>query len=297
MNKEQTIEWIRARRAAHKLALGKAPRRNKRIPRPIHPVSIKAEYFKGLEALVLLPLADAAHRYLLPELSSLVEESGRERGDTALDFPFNQDSAGGRVREILRKMGEQVAKQTTPEKIAALAARIGHRTSDFQREQLFKQIKSAVGVNPLLHEPSNAARVAQFTEENVALVKSIPRKFHDDLEKRIVAGVRTGQRASELAEEIQDRLDVAASDAKRVANDQIGKFFGEMNRVRQQALGIDGYYWRGVQDNRERPEHLEREGEFFRWDDPPEGGHPGEDINCRCWAEPALEDIFEALEE
>lgn len=24
---------------------------------------------------------------------------------------------------------------------------------------------------------------------------------------------------------------------------------------------------------------------FFCWNEPPEGGHPGEDYNCRCWAE------------
>ena len=32
--------------------------------------------------------------------------------------------------------------------------------------------------------------------------------------------------------------------------------------------------------------HKEREGKIFNWHIPPTGGHPGEDYNCRCWAEP-----------
>lgn len=30
--------------------------------------------------------------------------------------------------------------------------------------------------------------------------------------------------------------------------------------------------------------HAERDGKIFRWDDPPEGGHPSQDFGCRCYA-------------
>jgi len=29
---------------------------------------------------------------------------------------------------------------------------------------------------------------------------------------------------------------------------------------------------------------------IFFWDEPPEGGHPGDAHNCRCFAEPMLVD-------
>ena len=45
------------------------------------------------------------------------------------------------------------------------------------------------------------------------------------------------------------------------------------------------YKWYTQLANRVRPSHKEREGRIFSWDDPPEGGHPGEDFGCRCWAE------------
>ncbi len=45
------------------------------------------------------------------------------------------------------------------------------------------------------------------------------------------------------------------------------------------------YIWRTVQDDKVRGSHAAREGKTFLWTNPPEGGHPGEDYNCRCWAE------------
>lgn len=46
------------------------------------------------------------------------------------------------------------------------------------------------------------------------------------------------------------------------------------------------YIWHTVGDDRVRSAHEERDGEIFAWDEPPAGGHPGEDYNCRCTAEP-----------
>ena len=48
----------------------------------------------------------------------------------------------------------------------------------------------------------------------------------------------------------------------------------------------DYYIWRTRQDDKVRSKHAEREGKIFNKHIPPEGGNPGEDYNCRCWAEP-----------
>ncbi|MDP4796224.1 MAG: phage minor head protein [Rhodospirillales bacterium] len=45
------------------------------------------------------------------------------------------------------------------------------------------------------------------------------------------------------------------------------------------------YIWRTRGDGKVRSKHAERDGKVFDWDNPPEGGHPGEAPNCRCWAE------------
>lgn len=45
------------------------------------------------------------------------------------------------------------------------------------------------------------------------------------------------------------------------------------------------YVWRTRKDDKVRPVHADREGQIFTWGNTPDGGHPGEDFGCRCWAE------------
>lgn len=56
------------------------------------------------------------------------------------------------------------------------------------------------------------------------------------------------------------------------------------------------YIWRTRRDGKVRSAHAEREGQIFSWDNPPEGGHPGEDYGCRCTAEPYLPEASEFME-
>lgn len=52
-------------------------------------------------------------------------------------------------------------------------------------------------------------------------------------------------------------------------------------------LGKSTYYiWHTQEDSKVRPTHAANDDQIFSWDDPPATGHPGEDFNCRCWAEP-----------
>lgn len=51
------------------------------------------------------------------------------------------------------------------------------------------------------------------------------------------------------------------------------------------------YIWCTVGDDKVRDSHADREGQEFCWDNPPVGGHPGEEINCRCWAELVVDKV------
>lgn len=63
-------------------------------------------------------------------------------------------------------------------------------------------------------------------------------------------------------------------------------FAGLINQLRQEDLGIVQYIWRSGDDDKVRDSHAAYDDRVFRWDGPPEGGHPGEAHNCRCYAEP-----------
>ena len=63
-------------------------------------------------------------------------------------------------------------------------------------------------------------------------------------------------------------------------------FAGAINQLRQEELGVEFYIWRSQDDAKVRDLHAGYDDRVFRWDSPPEGGHPGEAYNCRCYAEP-----------
>lgn len=46
------------------------------------------------------------------------------------------------------------------------------------------------------------------------------------------------------------------------------------------------YIWHTAGDDRVRESHAANAGKVFAWAHPPGTGNPGEDFNCRCWAEP-----------
>jgi SPP1 gp7 family putative phage head morphogenesis protein len=56
------------------------------------------------------------------------------------------------------------------------------------------------------------------------------------------------------------------------------------------------YIWRTAQDEKVRKDHAERDGTVFDFANPPKGGNPSDDYNCRCWAEPipetTLKEVF-----
>ena len=72
-------------------------------------------------------------------------------------------------------------------------------------------------------------------------------------------------------------------------------FAGAIYGLRQRALGIESYVWRTQGDDKVRDGHAARAGRRFLWDDAPEGGHPGQDHNCRCIAEPVPSETTDGL--
>ncbi|MFH4293788.1 minor capsid protein, partial [Acinetobacter baumannii] len=74
--------------------------------------------------------------------------------------------------------------------------------------------------------------------------------------------------------------------ARLIASDQMGKINGQINQARQLSMGVETYTWQTAKDERVRPDHQYKQGKTFRWDSPPDGGHPGQPIRCRCTALP-----------
>ena len=54
-----------------------------------------------------------------------------------------------------------------------------------------------------------------------------------------------------------------------IARDQLGKLHGQINRRKQESLGIDEYEWETSHDERVRESRRERQGKVFSWSKPP----------------------------
>lgn len=201
---------------------------------------------------------------------------------------------GRRVQTIIEGVANAWQNRHPKAEFDAVARRYGRETSRHQRLELGKQLKAAVGVDVLGTEPHMQPIMETFAAHNVSLITSMGQKYFAELEQRTLDAFRTGERAEDLAAELEERYGVAESRAKLIARDQIGKLNGELNQARQQELGISRFVWRSIEDNRVRPEHVLLDGKAFDWDTgAPEEGIPGYPINCRCYAEPDLSALLE----
>jgi SPP1 gp7 family putative phage head morphogenesis protein len=245
-------------------SIGIKPRRRK-LPRQIHPTHIATDYFKAIRRYLDLARSMLTAD-LFPRLPAMLEDAKRARDDSM------RMDRGKDVNDEIDRIAAKYFDNINVADIERLATETAQNLSAFQRQQLNRQITAAMGVNVLSVEPNLAPRVAAFTAENVALIKSIPTQYFSDVEKRVTAAMRAGTLWPDLAKELQDRYDVSESKAALIARDQAGKFYGELNEARQTALGVEKFIWRTAHDERVRPEHEDLDGETFDWNDSTVGG-------------------------
>lgn len=268
-----------------------------RGPRPVPPDGAQLLYLEGLKKQLAFARA-LVHKRLLPLLPELLDRAAEHRGDAHADAM----PPGRRVNRVITGISESFYRVYNHERLETLSTQVARATAAHQKTQLFRQIRETVGIElTSLADRRLGPRIAQFTAENVSLIKTIPSTYFAQVEQRVLAGMARGERHEEMAEDIENRFGVAEDRAKLIARDQVLKFNGALNEFRQTSLGIDSYVWRTVDDSRVRDEHRERDGHTYRWDDPPgdegdpgDGGHPGDGINCRCYPDPVLDESEEA---
>lgn len=93
----------------------------------------------------------------------------------------------------------------------------------------------------------------------------------------------------------RESFDLTSTEGQQRA---LAVLFGYLNQAQQQAMGIEFYVWNTQHDARVREGHAERDDKIFRWDHPPEGGHPSQDFGCRCYARAlGIEGYWKRVEE
>lgn len=273
--------------------------RRRRLPRPFAPrstIGLEREYERELYQYLKV-LANAVRSTVIPALPSLVSSQEFARPDLV-----RNDAAPDDIHALFRRAMNLVEEEYSEDELRALAMRKGMTVSQFNRLALARNLKKVIGIDPLFGDSFLANELALFTVSNVNLITSMRTEALARMETLTFEGFRAGRRAEEIARDIEafvnpERGTVRAR-ANLIARDQISKLNGQLTQLRQADLGVKRYRWRTVGDDRVRDSHRANDGKIFSWDDPPsETGHPGEDYQCRCYAEPVLEDVVPGLEE
>ncbi len=290
---------------------GPRGRRRRVSPRWLRPTLIEQEYTRRI-----LPFAELAREMyapvmgLIPELvdaAAREREDGYRKPDTSIDLSIKRLDAGegGRVRELLGLARARLtaALASNERALEDLATMVARRTEVHQKAQLARTVRAVLGVDVLMSDRKLAATMEGFVSENVALIKSVPLETASEIEKRITRAIGSGQRWRDISKELEGEHGFARKRAHVIARDQIGKFYGQVNETRQKELGVTRYTWRCVRDERVRGNpaglfprvrfsHWHRDGTVFEWEHPPPDGHPGQAVQCRCYAEPDLSHLL-----
>ena len=283
---EQILQAIRQRRANYRP--GKFRKKLKKPKRWLWPASVAREYTRALWGIVE-EMNEAIELDLLPHLPELADLAASTRPDS-----FRADDVidwAEKVAELLirARTAFEKKRKDDPERLARIFA---EQASSWNDKEFKAVVKSALGVDPFVREPWLKAELNGFVRQNVALIKSLPDQHFKDIEGITLRGLQAGRRHEAIAKEIRERFQAPRNRADLIARDQISKLDGQLTKLRQQELGINCYTWRTSRDERVRARHREREGMVYSWDDPPPGGHPQEEIRCRCKAEPVFEDLL-----
>lgn len=164
---------------------------------------------------------------------------------------------------------------------------------DFNKAQLFQTFKTALGVDirPYLNDAAVRPIMEKAIADNVDLIKTIPRRAHTGLKARI--SEEFFQRPfdqAKLQQLLRDEYQSQGYNLRRLTRDQTQKLNANLVQVRQKQLGVEKYRWQTSEDERVRPTHAFNNKQIFLWAKPPPvTGNPGEDIQCRCMAEPIIE--------
>jgi len=217
---------------------------------------------------------------LFPRLRFYVNNNPLVRRDSLSDDAY--EAIENFKIQFLRKYGINELKR--------LALKQGQSLNRYNQEQLSR----VIGINVFGNEPWLEDRMAMFAMNNAHLIKTIPERFFNDVSSITFDALKKGTPWDDMQDELMGRFGVSDWNAERLARDQISKLNAGLNQFRQEDIGVDGYFWRGTLDQRERDSHRAHEGIRYAWNDPPaDTGHPGDDILCRCWAEPDLAKFYE----
>jgi SPP1 gp7 family putative phage head morphogenesis protein len=158
-------------------------------------------------------------------------------------------------------------------------------------KQMGREIRNEIATSP------QGIVYRDLMAENVDLIKSIPLKAGERVQKLTTEALSTGRRAESIAREIQNTTRVSKSRARLIARTEVARTSALFTQARAMQVGSEGYIWRTSEDSDVRETHKAQNGKYIRWDKPPKTDkdldpyHAGCGPNCRCYPEPVFPEL------
>ena len=275
----------------------KIKKRQPLLKRAAQPLSIERAYARQL-ITVVRNLA-----FVIPKIIKKLEEEEKELKAQAIKLDAKKDTPWRNATAVKRSLSgikvelDTVVKKARPNLIAQL---VGKQAFDFAIDATDTQIKGVMTIKKT--ELIADKELKPFIKTNVGLIKTIPQKFFGQIENTVNDMWTNGRSTADIKDALWERYDITERRAKVIARDQIGKINQQVTEKRHRELKITKYRWSTSKDERVRGDpsglypdakysHYDREGEVFSYDDPPEDGHPGTPIQCRCVAIPIIPEL------
>lgn len=267
----------------NKKTLGRIP------PVWLYPNFIEIDYRRYLQNINRI-LQQGIEDNILKSLPRLVEEADINKPKT--------DAYPDAVERLMDNLRVEVNSKIVGQKAKLID--IGQKTSDWNNKEWRKTMNTVMGINVFQREPFLNDTINSFVEENATLIQDLQEKTYRDIEGIVQRGIRSGKRHEEIRGEIvgtkitKGVFKKLETRINLIARDQVSKLNGQLTQLRQTNIGIKEYIWRTSEDERVRTSHAAKNGNKYRWNKPPvDTGHPGEDYQCRCWAEAVFDELLE----
>lgn len=268
-------------------------RRRRRMPRQHPPVLLEKEF--GLALAREFTPARRAWAPLLSVLPGWLETAARTRRvDSARDDATTRD-----ILAMIAAAEERVAAAATVPEIERLAETFAVQTATYQRIQLSRQTQAALGIDVFAPDRALAVTIESFVAQNVTLIRGLSTKQAERITSLVLDAGAQGKLWSQLGDDLEQEIGFPERRAQFIGRDQLGKFYGQVNAQRQVEIGVRKFTWRTSNDERVRHSHRARNGRIYTYENPrgANGALPGEEVLCRCTAEPVFDDILDALDD
>lgn len=216
-----------------------------------------------------------------------------------------QDSLSDSLTLSWKAFNGGVDELTSAQLAANVFVKSATGTDKFHRKKFVANVKKAIGVDitAITSEERTGELIQEALQENIKLIKSIKTDYQERAQKIIEEALLSGADFTNLKNELlqlggfrpqDDGIEIRR--AKTIARDQMLRLTAKISEIRQKEAGVTHYFWDTAGDRRVRDSHKRNRGKRFAWDNPPDTGHPGDEINCRCIARPDITTLIEQEE-